>query len=177
MPERDSRGPRRKGDHCPEDDPQPGRLHTLEKIEKKENGTEFAHRPRPPSPTPAAPNSALGVASLHQVPSQRRTRWFHGLVETSECRSSEVVLRLRTCQPQPLPIPLLPGQDGWSWIKIQHAPRSHERYHTVSEPCHTENLPQSITYAHSLPTATMPSPQSPPIAASHARIEREFFSR
>ena len=79
LPERDSRGPRRKGDHCPEDDPQPGRLHTLEKIEKKENGTEFAHRPRPPSPTPAAPNSAPGDASPHQVPSQRRTRWFHGL--------------------------------------------------------------------------------------------------
>ena len=177
LPERDSRGPRRKGDHCPEDDPQPGRLHTLEKIEKKENGTEFAHRPRPPSPTPAAPNSALGDASPHQVPSQRCTRWFHGLVETSEhvARPSEVVPRAGTCQPHPLPIPLLPGQDGWSWIKIQHAPRSHERYHTVSEPCHTENLPLSITRAHSFPTATMPSPQSPPIAASYARIEGKFF--
>ena len=98
-----------------------------------------------------------------------------GSTASSEQSLVEVVSRAGTCQPHPLPIPLLPGQDGWSWIKIQHAPRSHERYHTVSEPCHTENLPQSITYAHSLPTATMPSPQSPPIAASHARIEREFF--
>jgi len=134
---------------------------------------KFAHRPRPPFPTPATPNSALGDASPHQVPSQRRTRWLHVLGRTSLlARPNEAVSRAGTCQPHPLPIPLLPGQDGWSWIRIPHAPRSHERYHIVSELCHTKNLPQSIRHAHSLPTATMPSPQSPPLAASCVRIEK-----
>ena len=125
--------------------------------------------PRPPSdqgppfPTPAAPSSALGDASPHQVPSQRRTRWLHVLGRTSLlARLNEAVSRAGTYQPHPLPNSLLPGQDGWSWIRIPHAPRSHERYHIVSELCHTKNLPQSIRHAHSLPTATMPSPQSPP---------------